>query len=233
MTANSDAGRPVRAEEDRATKHDQAVTEAVAETRTELAGTDTRGVGTPTMTVVRPAPSQQGARRRLRALMARGWSPAAVERTSGIPATALTRVLASRNSVSPAVAHAVNRAYDQLWDREPPRATDEDRVAATAARVHARRCGWAPPMAWDDDQIDLPDGRPAENWKPGKGIVRRAVDLAEDAEWVRQHGGYRQASIREVALRLGVTKAQLDKALRRANRPTFRCVDAQAEPEAG
>ncbi len=44
------------------------------------------------------------------------------------------------------------------------------------------------------------------------------TDIAEDARWVREHGGYRLATLAEVAVRLGVSRAALDKALERAAR---------------
>ena len=59
------------------------------------------------------------------------------------------------------------------------------------------------------------DGRPADGWKRGKGTARRAADLVEDAEFVRETGGYRHAPVGEVAMRLGVTRTALEKALER------------------
>ena len=73
-------------------------------------------------------------------------------------------------------------------------------------------------MAYDDDTIDLPDGDPGQGWKRTSRTTTRAVDLAEDARWLRQHGGYPHATSAELAMRLGVTKAALEKALARAGR---------------
>lgn len=156
-------------------------------------------------------PSQAGTQRRIRALCARGWSNQAIERATGLPAGSTARALANRRTITPGLASRA-AAYDCLWNRESPRHTPEERQDADAARAHAGRCGWAPPMAWDDDQIDRPDGRPAAGWKRTSSLTRSA-DLVEDA--VREHGGYRPASVRLVALRLGVTKSQLEKAYSR------------------
>jgi hypothetical protein len=177
----------------------------------------------------RAAPTAAGTTRRLRALAARSWTPQAIEQAAGIPARDVQRLLSGYRQVPPDLAAAVAGAYDRLWDRRPPQAGSAGREDAAAMAAGARRSGWAPPMAWDDDQIDLPDGQPARGWKPGAGSKRKAADLAEDATWVRQQGGYRHATEAEVAMRLGVTKAQLEKALSRARGYAGR----EAEAEAG
>jgi transcriptional regulator with XRE-family HTH domain len=159
--------------------------------------------------------SQAGAQRRIRALAARGWSPAAIERAAGIPAEVTVRALENRRVLSPDAAARIAGAYERLWDKPAPQATEADRQASAAARQCAHSRGWAPPMAWDDDQLDDPDGRPAGGWKPFSGHLRKSADLAEDAQFVREHGGYRLATNTEVAMRLGVTKPQLEKALHR------------------
>jgi hypothetical protein len=186
----------------------------------------------------KPAPSGVGVRRRLQALAARSWSPEAIERETGIPAQLISRELDGRDDLAPNLASAVAAAYDRLWDRDPPTETRADREAASATAARAARGGWAPPMAWDDDRIDLPGARPERGWRPGRGIYRRAVDLVEDAEFVREHGGYRDASSVQVAMRLGVRRDRLDRAYLRARRYAARAAgrdagDAEREAEAG
>jgi hypothetical protein len=182
-----------------------------------------------------PAPSAVGACRRLRALAARSWSPQAVEQETGIPAPQVRRAL-DGYEITPELAAAVGGAYDRLWDRDPPTATRADRKAARAARSGAAQRGWAPPLAWDDDQIDLSHGRPAEGWRPTRH-TRRSVDLVEDVRFLRQHGGFRDASMAEVAARLGVSRNVLDQAQVRARRYAARSADrdaiAEMEAEAG
>ena len=73
-----------------------------------------------------------------------------------------------------------------------------------------------PPQAWDDDQIDLADAQPEHRWKPTGSTQKRAVDLVEDAEFVRSNDGYLQASVPEVAARLGVSPDRLSQAYSRA-----------------
>jgi len=183
-------------------------------------------------------PSAVGTRRRLRALAARSWSPQAIEKETGIPAQLIRRDLDGYDDLAPNLAGAVAAAYDRLWDRVPPTATRADREAAAAIADRAARSGWAPPLAWDDDQIDLPGARPEQGWRPRPRTSRRAADLVEDAEFVREHGGYRDASTAQVAMRLGVRRDRLDQAYSRARRYAARAAgragaDADREPEAG
>ena len=181
-------------------------------------------------------PSAIGARRRLRALAARSWSPQAIERATGLPALVTEAVIGpSRRGVSrvnPALAHTVAAVYDQLWDLDPPIETAAEREAAEMTRARAVSRGWAPPLAWDDDQIDLDDGQPAQKWKPPKRTTRRAIDLVEDAEFVRQHDGYGDASIGLIAMRLGVSPACLEQAHVRARRYATRTADHGPAAEA-
>jgi hypothetical protein len=171
-----------------------------------------------------PAPSPTGTQRRLQGLMNRGWSPEAIEAATGIKATAIaTMVSDRRNSTATLDDRRVAAAYDLLWDQPPPATTARDRELAAAARATAERQGWPPPMAWDDDVIDLPVGRPSRGWKPTR-TTHRCADLAEDLAWIREHGGYREAPMSVAAARLGVKRDTLEQAYRRAAR--------RAEPEA-
>lgn len=164
----------------------------------------------------RPEPTGWGTQRRLMALASRGWSPDTIQAATGIPAADLAAAIRDRRETWPSLNRRVAVAYNQLWNRQPRRATPRDQAQADAARVQAQRRGWAPPMAWDDDIIDLPDGQPSAGWEPSTRTTHRTADLVEDAAFVREHGGYRQATMRQVAERLGVTLAVLAKAHERA-----------------
>ena len=178
-------------------------------------------------------PTTLGVRRRLRALTARSWSPQALADQTGIPAPLIDSLLGGiRHDLSPRQLLAVANAYDKIWDREPPAGTREQREACELARSRAASRGWAPPQAWDDAQIDQPDGRPSPDWKPSRRATRRAVDIAEDAQFVRDHGGYRHADHTQIAMRLGVSRDQLDQAYTRARRYAARSATADTEPEA-
>jgi hypothetical protein len=161
------------------------------------------------------APSAAGTQRRIQALMARAWSPDAIEKASKVPAACIRRALADRGSIAPELAAAVSAAYNQLWDRQPPRATPLERSDADTHQEHAQRHGWAPPAAWDDDEIDLDDAQPADGWQRSARHTIPAAELVEDAAWVREQGGYRLASNTEVAMRLGVSRDLLEHAYHR------------------
>ena len=177
-------------------------------------------------------PTTLGVRRRLRALTARSWSPQALAAQTGIPAPLINSLLAGiRHDLSPRQCLAVANVYDNLWDLEPPAATRDQREACELARSRAASRGWAPPQAWDDTQIDHPDGRPSPQWKPRNRTTRRAVDIVEDAQFVRDHGGYHNANNTEIALRLGVSRDQLDQAYCRARRYANRTATADIEAE--
>jgi transcriptional regulator with XRE-family HTH domain len=180
-------------------------------------------------------PTPLGVRRRLRALTARSWSPQAIADETGIPAPLISPLLGGiRHDLSPDQRLAIANAYDKIWDHEPPTSTREQREACGLARSLAASRGWAPPQAWDDAQIDQPDGRPSPDWKPRKRTTRRAADIVEDAQFVRDRGGYRDADNTQVAMRLGVSRDQLDQAYCRARRYASRNaivgIKAEVEP---
>jgi hypothetical protein len=88
-----------------------------------------------------------GTRRRLQALAAIGWPPRALAERLGIQPDNILR----RHRVRVGTARLVAAVYDQLSMTPGP----DTRSAAAA-----RRRGWAPPLAWDDDSIDDPAARP-------------------------------------------------------------------------
>jgi hypothetical protein len=112
-----------------------------------------------------------GTRRRLQALIAIGWPRRALaERLGTRPANILRQ-----RRVRAGTARRVARVYDQLSMTPGP-----DPRCAEAAR----RRGWAPPLAWDDDQIDDPRAQPAAPLgEPAADEV--AVDRALAARSIR------------------------------------------------
>ncbi|AEI11843.1 hypothetical protein Celgi_1324 [Cellulomonas gilvus ATCC 13127] len=96
-----------------------------------------------------------GAMRRVRALVAIGWSVRALELRTGLGRQALDRLAAGEPRCLARTAIDVRRAYDELWDSAPTGA------GATKARKRAAAAGWVPPLAWDDDAIDDPAAHPA------------------------------------------------------------------------
>lgn len=97
-----------------------------------------------------------GVRRRLQALVTIGWSQAKLaERIGWTPGNFTT--LVGEGRVTAASAHLVRGLYDELWNQSPPEDDHRSRIAASRARGYASARGWLPPMAWDDDLIDVPD----------------------------------------------------------------------------
>jgi hypothetical protein len=167
---------------------------------------------------VRPAAGQlapsaltgsTGTRRRLQALVATGWSQARLARELGLTGANFGAMM-RRDQVTAGTARAVSELYDRLWNQLPPEQDQRTRIAASRARRYAAARGWAPPLAWDDDVIDDPRGRPAESWK--RAARRASADLAEDAGELIGLQGY---SRQNAAARLGVSIGALDQAFRR------------------
>ena len=117
------------------------------------------------------APSQiidgTGTIRRLRALIAVGWSGPQIAARMGYSDTNFYHLVHSRERVYVSTALRVREVYDELWDQDPPQGTRFERAAVTRAKRTALALGWAPPMAWDDDRIDDP------KYKVSKSVLRK------------------------------------------------------------
>jgi transcriptional regulator with XRE-family HTH domain len=89
-----------------------------------------------------------GTIRRLRALVAIGYAQNDIAKRMGWSATNASKLfIGSQTRVTTATARVVAELFDALSMTPGP----SDR-----ARNHARKHGWAPPLAWDDDAIDNP-----------------------------------------------------------------------------
>lgn len=98
-----------------------------------------------------------GARRRLQALAALGWSSEVVAERCGIHPTSLNEIRRGerRQYVHRDVAEAIGRVYDALSMTIP-----EPSRSVSWTRSRARANGYLPPLAWEDERIDDPDYRP-------------------------------------------------------------------------
>lgn len=151
-----------------------------------------------------------GTQRRLQALVAIGWPQARLADRMGMLPGNFGRVISGPDLVRVSTARRAAALYDELWSAPPAETTAVQRQAATRARNHARRHGWAPPLAWDDDAIDDPTARPTVDVadpRPGRVLL----DLGE-VEHLAEAG----AHLTEIALRLGVTVHTIHRARRRA-----------------
>jgi hypothetical protein len=145
-----------------------------------------------------------GARRRIQALLALGWTHAHItERMDGVGQTSQVALHQRGNWISRATHDAIVAAYEELGMTPGP---------SDLSRRRARARGYAPPLAWDEDGIDDPKA------VPDLGDVQRAVgrpslDLDEWAHLVRAGESPERA-----ADRCGVTLSAVARAAYRAGR---------------
>lgn len=118
----------------------------------------------------------RGAHRRVQALVARGWSMSKIAERIGWTRANFGRMMQS-DKVSVTTHRAIAALYAELWDQAPPEESQRDKIAASRARKHAAARNWAPPLAWDDiDLDDAPDiGDPDEQCEADEVAVELAV----------------------------------------------------------
>ncbi len=111
-----------------------------------------------------------GTRRRLKALQTIGWRWCDLAPLFGCTSYKAVQKWAISNTVHDDTRQRVRAVYDVLWATLGP---------SEVLRRQARRKGWAPPQAWDDDDIDDPNAQPAMDGpvddQPDEVAVARAV----------------------------------------------------------
>jgi AraC-like DNA-binding protein len=140
-----------------------------------------------------------GTTRRLRALMVCRWPAAELARRLGVHPYTVRRLAAGQHRTSAAAAAGARVLYDDLWDRPGP---------SQRTRALALARGWAPPLAWDDDEIDDPAAAPqgiAASTGSGHG---RVAALVEDSEELLAQG----YTLAQAADRFGVSRNSLERA---------------------
>lgn len=156
-----------------------------------------------------------GTSRRLRALGAIGWPAEALGDHLGASKEAVQRWRAARTPrVHRDTAAAVAALYDRLSATPGPSAYTRQRAASF---------GWAPPLLWDDLDIDDPTAHPA----PDRDLRRGVVDL-DDVDHLLAFG----VTLAAVADRLAVEPESIAQARRRAARRT-QAQHAAARPDPG
>lgn len=93
-----------------------------------------------------------GTYRRCEALLWMGWPWAEINRRVGLKPYTLATLRTRGEPVSFRVAQAVAAVYEELSHLPGP---------SKQTATKARRAGYAPPLAWDEDTIDDPKARPA------------------------------------------------------------------------
>lgn len=92
-----------------------------------------------------------GTHRRIRALMAIGWTMQAIAHAAGWEAFESVNSALKKKHVLRATHDRISDAYDQLSMTPGP---------SERTRKLGESRGWAPPLAWDDATIDDPEAEP-------------------------------------------------------------------------
>lgn len=100
-----------------------------------------------------------GTHRRIRALVALGWSLARISREAGCHRSWAGLILSRSAPMRQETARRVAEVYERLSMRLPPETTKAEKIDASRARRLARENHWPTPLAWDD--IDDPEEQPA------------------------------------------------------------------------
>ncbi|MEV8610193.1 hypothetical protein AB0383_20090 [Amycolatopsis sp. NPDC051373] len=148
-----------------------------------------------------------GSRRRVQALASRGWSLPQIAARLGVDPTSLRVHQPNRRFIQKRNADAIKAVYDELWDQDPPTGTTQELRVARYAKTWARKSGFMPPGAWDDDTIDDPDAQPDIGEK-----VRANANAREEIVWLRSFGKTNE----QIALHMGKTPDYIRAQLREA-----------------
>jgi uncharacterized protein YerC len=100
-----------------------------------------------------------GTVRRLRALVAVGWTFWAISARAGHAKTWALNITRS-TTVTTTTRDLIARLYDEMWNTLPPLNTPVEKQSYARSRRIAQKHGWASPLAWDDDTIDDPGAEP-------------------------------------------------------------------------
>ena len=139
-----------------------------------------------------------GTRRRLQALVAAGYPNEFIAAEFGVSAVSIGQLM-RREYVSAETLDRVRELFNRL--QLVPGPSDH-------ARRRAQRLGWAPPLAWDEDDIDNPSARPCQD-----SSLSMDEFLAQYEKWRAR--GY---SNKRTAAMLGLRPRSLEKRLWRARR---------------
>lgn len=168
-----------------------------------------------------------GTVRRLRGLVAAGWTRAELARRLGWQHANLWALIDGRQpEVTARTAAAVRALTQELWNTAPAETSPAQRGAANRVRREAAAKGWAPLLAWDDEPgphfIDDPSATPF--------LAPRQIDHLDEAAIERRMAGDRTVSLtnterREVVRRLhsqGLTDRDIERRTGIADRQVLR-----------
>jgi transcriptional regulator with XRE-family HTH domain len=92
-----------------------------------------------------------GARRRLQALVAAGWTMRELARQLGLVSNNFGPLMHGDGTITAARHRQVVELFERLQMQPGP---------SSRARAYARKRRWKLPLEWDEDTIDEPDARP-------------------------------------------------------------------------
>lgn len=154
-----------------------------------------------------------GVQRRLRALVALGYTDEQIAAEIGGNQSNLSRYVGGRiHWITPEKFLKVDLVFRRLESQPAPTGWPAER-----ARRRAATRGWLPPFAWDEGTLDDPAAEPAAGSVPVNRRPRLADVFAEQYRDLRDHVGLDDAAIAE---RLGITEDALDARKRRLGIPT-------------
>lgn len=149
-----------------------------------------------------------GTSRRLRALMAVGWPPIHLGERLGL-CPHYVREIQRRPTVYASTAHAMARVYNELWNKRPEHYGVSPKAANTA-RNYARKQGWPPPAAWDDDALDDPTRGPEPSVEPELNRNELAAYRRQEIAHLASFGIPEQ----DIAARLGISDSTVQQQIR-------------------
>jgi transcriptional regulator with XRE-family HTH domain len=117
-----------------------------------------------------------GARRRIQALIAHGWTASALADRLNMTPGNFGRIQHGGHDMHADTVRRIRALYDDLWNQAPPERTATEKRAASRARNLAARYGWLPALSWDDDSIDDPSAWANESAED-VALDELAVDL--------------------------------------------------------
>lgn len=100
-----------------------------------------------------------GSLRRLRALVAMGWSQNCLAKRLGMEPSNFGGIINGHwGGIRVTTAEKIEEVFNELWDKTPTGTTWQARGGITRAKKEAHAKGWVTAAAWDD--IDDPDEEP-------------------------------------------------------------------------
>jgi hypothetical protein len=139
-----------------------------------------------------------GTQRRIKALMALGWTQGDLAREMGFSSQKIVSdLLNRRESVVSATAFRVAEVFNRLQMTPGP---------SEHLRKRAKNWGWHTPLCWDEDTIDIPNAKPKTAKRVRVSAAQRIAELQDDGI----------TDIRAIASCLGIKVKSVQRTLERS-----------------